>query len=292
MADVVMPNGWIGPNEAERELASSSTPPEEFRAYTGTPPERVQLWRAIRAIRGDFPPATQETGDCVSWATRMAVITTAAVEIERGDKERLVDLFPPFFYGSQRVFVGRGRLRSAPGSLGVWARDAIKAYGSLEWTANWTYSGAVADSWGVFGPPQETRDQAKPFVMEHSARIQTIEQMVSAIASGYAIVVCASQGFEPTPDRTGLLPPSSRPWNHATCAWGYDLDRQEVEFVNSWGDLHGRVQDRYDTRETLPRGSFRIRFQDAAKMLADGDSWAFSNYRGFPPRESKSWVMI
>jgi hypothetical protein len=186
--------------------------------------------------------------------------------------------------------VGGGRIRG-DGSIGAWAAEFVKRWGVL---ARGTYgrfdlseySEATCREFGYSGVPDELEPMAKEHPIREITRVDSWSAAKRMLASGYGIAVCSDQGFSMRRDSQGVAVPSGR-WAHCMALDGYVVLDSRAEYghiVNSWGpDAH-----------TGPVGwgdpgtdGFWAESAVINRMLAQGDSWAFSGLQGFPVRKIK-----
>lgn len=229
--------------------------------------------------------------NCVSFGFALCIETLMAVEItlhnepeEWPDKEIATE----WIYGTSRVLVGGGRLGNSDGSLGSWASKAVREHGTLlrkkygSYNLS-TYSGSKAKSWGYRGLPS---NQLEPIADEHPVKttslITSYDQAVDSIFNGYPVAVCSNQGFSSTRDSEGFARASGS-WAHCMAFVSMDdeSNRPGLLCVNSWGPSWIRGPKRHNQ----PEGSFWVDAQVADRMLRQQDSYALSNFEGYPRRE-------
>lgn len=281
--------GWAGEAIAAEawSLLSDQMPAFEIRAPSDSSAgRRLVLWDFTRRLAGGehLPTHQQEIGDCVSMGAANAVDYLAAMEIVRlGERERLRPAYPPFLYGVSRVQIGKGRLGRRDGSTGAWAAAGVRRFGVLaaDEPAVPAYSGRLARSWGASGPPEEFLERARPHVVRTTARVTDYEQIRDALANGYPVTVASSRGFRmrPVVDRGKAWGVPSGRWMHQMCLVGVDDDprRPGCYCLNSWGAMaHGAPAD------DAPPGGFWIDAEVVSAMAGQGDSFAFSQFDGFP----------
>jgi hypothetical protein len=294
MTEITAPDvrhGWLGQDAARRALdrLGERFPSFFIAAQTrATSGRRVVLWDYTRKVLGGhLPTLRQEIGDCVSMGAANAVNYLACMEIVRlSDRERFRPAFPPFLYGVSRVQIGGGHLEG-DGSLGIWAADAVRRFGVLAGDANDVppYSGRLARRWGEPpGPPQALMDRAKPHLLKSTALVRTYEQVRDALINGYPVTIASTQGFRmrPAVDRGKHWGVPAGTWAHQMCLVGCDDDasRPGCYCLNSWGaDAHGPPGD------DAPPGGFWIDAHVVDRMVRQGDSFAFSQFEGFPEQE-------
>ena len=122
-------NGWAGKNNPEFvkeqfDLIKNdgSFKPLKISSSRDTKGKKLMLYEVVRKVFGkDTDNYAQEIGDCVSFGAKNAIEYLMATEkLMKGDREEWHPVFPPYLYGTGRVFVGRGQLDGSDGSLGSW----------------------------------------------------------------------------------------------------------------------------------------------------------------------------
>jgi hypothetical protein len=290
--------GWGGENlarEAFKLLSSSfysGFSDEMKRAAEG---KKMFLYRAVRAALGqDTKNYPQQIGDCVSFGAKNATEYLSCCDIViRGDREKFRPVFPPYFYGIGRVYVGQGRLGNEDGSLGSWMAEAVMKYGTLfADEANVpAYSGSVAKQWGGSRGATELdkfKATASKYLIKSAAKINDWNDLVTAICNGYPCTVASNQGFKMETSATGFHSPSGN-WGHQMCIMGVDDTYSEkyALILNSWGDVHGHLKslDSEKTDEDLPVGVLRVKRDTIERMIQAGETFAFSQFDGFPAQD-------
>jgi len=289
---VVHRHGWAGPQEAKRAygLLGANFPHFFIAAQTApTQGKRVVLWDASRKVNGGkhLPTFKQEDSDCVSMGAINVVDYLSCADIVlRKESERYRPSYQPYVYGISRVQIGGGRLGSSGGSLGIWAADGLKKYGTL-WADHDgvpPYSGAVARSWGNSGPPAKFISYAQQFKVGAAAKMDGYASCRDAIVNGYPVTIASNRGFlmRGRADRGKLWGVPSGVWNHQMCLIGVDDDpaRPGCYCLNSWGpDAHGQPLD------DAPPGGFWVDAEVVDYICRQDDSWAFSQFSGFPEQK-------
>lgn len=284
-------NGWGGPilaaqawNLLRGESYIFDGLPIMTSPYRG---KRMMLFDVTRKVLGkDTLNYPQEIGDCVSFGAKNATEYLQCCEIlMKGDREKFRPVFPPYLYGTGRVFIGRGQLDGEDGSLGSWMADAVIKYGVLASDESNVpqYEGRVAKKWGdTPGPPDEFVNIGKTHPIKSAARINNWEELVTAICNGYPCTVASNQGFEMEAGNDGFHDASGQ-WGHQMCIVGVDDEYSQpyAIIVNSWGDAHGRLKD-FNTNEELPIGVLRAKKNIIQRMINSGEVFAYSNFLGFP----------
>jgi hypothetical protein len=292
--------GWVPPEKRDYSVAKSHDKIlESTRVMAAAGHEikdtgegkTVLLHKFLEKINGAFPVNRQAVGDCVSHGWSKGIETLMAVEIllkgEREDWPKLLTA-TEWIYGTSRVLVGGGRLGNGDGSLGSWAAKAVqehgtllrKSYGSVDLSK---YSGQRAKEWGYRGLPSS---ELEPIADEHPVKtcalVTTYEEARDAIANGYPVPVCSNQGFTSTRDSEGFAKASGS-WAHCMLFMAVDdaHRRPGLLCMNSWGPDWISGPKRHDQ----PEGSFWCDAETADRMLRGQDSYAISNFSGYPARE-------
>lgn len=229
----------------------------------------------------------QVVGDCVSHAFRNASDGTRAVEIDI-KKERegfIASGATEGIYGA-RGHTGEGMTCSRAARFlnqdgGILLR---KKYGQYDLSS---YAGKLGASWGRTGTPKELIEEAKKNQVGTVSLIRSVQEAKDALANGYFLATCSMYGFSSTRDKNGIANRQGS-WAHAMCWIGCDDTKQRLNetlflIQNSWG-----VWNNGPRFYEQPDGSFWVRQEDAAGMIASGECWAISNVKGFPPRKI-SW---
>ena len=287
--------GWIEPRKRTREVA------ESFEFYKAQQPlfglaakpiqesgrgKVVLLHKVVEQMLGYFPIELQEIGDCVSHGFGGAIDTLTIVQIAvRNLPQSFAGLTATeWIYGTSRVLQGGGRLGNEDGSLGAWAQAAVKqhgtllrkAYGDIDLT---NYSGATAKDWGNTGLPTHLEEQADEHPVQTTALVTSYEEVRDAIANGFPVAICSTQGFSDVRDDMGFAKAQGK-WPH--CMYLVSLDdtgeRPGALCINSWGKdwISG------PKRHGQPDGSFWIDADIVDSIVKQGDSWALSNFKGYP----------
>lgn len=285
--------GWIGKDNPilvreQFDLLSSSF--IEFNvsgATRSTKGGKTMLYEVTRKLLGkDTDNYAQEIGDCVSFGAKNAIEYLMATEkLMKGDREAWNPIFPPYLYGTGRVLVGRGQLDGDDGSLGSWMADAVIKYGVLR--SNFSgvpaYSGQVAKKWGDRpGPDKKFVDEGSSHPVKSAALIKSWDDLVAAISNGYPCTTASDVGYSMKASSDGFHRQTDS-WGHQMCFIGVDDNDKDpyAIILNSWGDAHGTLKD-FTTGETLPVGVLRVRRKDAEKHIRAGETFAYSNFDGFP----------
>lgn len=230
--------------------------------------------------------------NCVSFGAKNATEYLSCVQILVNGGMQFKNVFPPYYYGTGRVYVGGGRI-GGDGSLGSWMASAVQKYGTLfvDDKDVPSYSGSVARSWGS---SRSTLDKYLPTAQDNlvksAALVRTWDDLVAAIVNGYPCTCASNVGFTMEPNSQGFHRRRGS-WAHQMCFVGVD-DEYSTPYaliLNSWGDSHGRLKD-FETSENLPMGILRVPREDAEAILRAGETFAFSQFDGFPEQKLDKYL--
>jgi len=292
--------------KAQFNLLESGFLPFHIRQQTKvTAGRKMFLYQVVRKILGqDTKNYPQEIGDCVSFGakngteyltcTQIASVAQSLYE-SGGDYQSYLanarikfrSIFPPWFYGTGRVYVGGGRLGNEDGSLGSWMAAAVQKYGALfsDDSNVPAYSGRIAKAWGDPNPRNDLdnfKDVAKQYLVKGAALIRSWDDLVAALCNGYPCPTASNIGYGMEPGRDGFHVQNTQ-WGHQMCFIGADDNDKDpyALIVNSWGDVHGHLKD-FESGEDLPVGVLRVRRRDAEKHIQAQETFAYSAFDGFP----------
>lgn len=258
--------------------------------------KNAELWKFAKVANGGqhLPTWRQQSSDCVSMGASNAVAYRQSVQIAQdGQNQQLRIPAPHYTYGISRVQIGKRSLGRQGGSLGVWGAQACQSYGILPVEkANelgFPYSGQLANRWGFDGPPKVAIDYASKYRMRTVAQVRSWEDLRDALVHGFPVTIASNVGFNGgSYDRDGkrwLRPAGS--WPHQMCVIGVE-DRPNrtkgAYIINSWGtDAHPKPLN------DEPPGGFWADWQTMQRIVSQGDSWAYSDFDGFPADSSVDW---
>lgn len=230
----------------------------------------------------------QTTGDCVSHGTRNACDVSRAVEIDvHNERESWVARGATESIYGYRGHGGQGMSCSRAAEFvsragGILVRKNYK--GVIDFSK---YNSSIGSHWGVRGVPDDVLDLANDHQIKTVSLVKTIEEARDALANGYGIAVCSGHGFSSTRDKKGFAKRSGG-WAHCMAWIACDDTGSEPAFLvqNSWGKWNDGGHPDWGP---IPDGSFLIRAQDAADMLSQNGSYAFSQFDGFPVQKLPSY---
>lgn len=288
------------PEEVEKILASAKYPlfSPITQAICGSGKGKVSLlYKYVELVLGKFPVQVQEIGDCTSFSAAHGVMTLACTEIARNGEFESYEGIPSTedVYGGSRVLIGNGQLGNGDGSVGSWTVKYLHDYGTLirkkyDNIDLSVYSGARARQWGNprTGPPKLLLPYSAQHKVKTFSLVRTYEEVRDAVANGYPVLICSNVGYTNRRDKDGFLQMSGS-WPHAMCVIGVDdeFKRPGCCIQNSWpfNWVTG------PTRHNNPPGSFWAEAHAIERMVNEGDSYAISDYDGYPPKQL-DWDLI
>lgn len=291
------PMGWVDDRDEVAKIAAQM-PIKAFRdtpamAAMGDAPDHAFLWEQAKKVRGGHIPARNQgsVGSCVSFGSACAIEYMECVQlVAEGGQGKSHDVAQEPIYGGSRVQIGGGVLRGEDGSTGAWAAQWVSKYGvvirgvhdSYDLT---TYSESVCRKMGDDGCPASLVVVAKKHPVKSVTLVRSTDEARKALANGYPITVASNVGFGSRGpykrDADGFLRASGT-WAHQMCFIGYRSDRPGFYCMNSWGaDWVGGPTGPGDP----PAGGFWVAESTVARMLSQGDSWAYSGLVGFQPQK-------
>jgi len=288
--------GWADPGVVQQEVARLSAGLPKFsiakRFADDNKKKRVVLWDAAKKVNGGkhLPTFRQEIGDCVSMGAANALNYLQCVILASGQPGRYRPAFQPWLYGGSRHDVGKDRLGCCKtgrcdGSVGIWAATFARDFGVLaaDETGVPAYSGKVAMAWNC-GPPREFYSIAKEHPLRTFAQVNSADDVRDAICNGYPVTIASNWGGLMRPPTKGgrLVNRRADSWGHQMVIIGYDGAGNTPYWyiLNSWGEnAHGAPPD------DAPPGGFWVGEQDVTYIVRQGDSWAYSQFEGFPEQD-------
>lgn len=299
--------GYILPTErTEEEQAFDADVKSKMIDFeiTGAqdPTDQAFLWNCSKAANGGqhFRTFYQQTGSCVGNGGGQALWYLSAVEVIRlKDPEQVLLPFWLLPYGRSRYYAGsRGQ---GEGSFGSAFAEAMRKDGIIE--AKLDGLPKCTDSGGLtWGRSAELTwsDGAKidskwlalsrKHLLKTTAQVKTAQQVRQALLNYYPCTIASDWGGQMTPAVQGSPPvrlnKRADTWNHQMCVIG-TVNHPSLGWIyyilNSWGvDAHGQPPaGGYGE----PPGGFWVKEADMDYIARQGDSFAFSQFSGFPAQK-------
>lgn len=274
------------------------------------------LWRyaeqAHQAVYGKPFTAWNQgsAGTCVSFGWAMGSYISQSVDWSTGKIPK-----PPKLVATEPIYGGSrtaGRLPPvtfagfSDGSYGAaaarWVSGLKTGQGGILYRERQTdevdlseYSIALSRQWGAYGVPKDLAIKASQHKAQAVALVDTWDELVAAINSGYCVPICSNVGFAATSvrDADGFLPRGGS-WSHCMCIIATRFKdgpgkRDGALVINSWG-LKWVTGPKWPSDQ--PDGSFWITRADAESILRQGDSFAIGGVDGFRFRdlEHREWL--
>lgn len=288
--------GWVeDKNEVEKTLSRMTKPYMSVcdGAIRDTGKGKVQLlYKALELVNnGVYPTLTQAIGDCVSFGGAGALDTLKAVEIVmKGEYETFQTITATeYLYYVSRILIGKGSLGESDGSVGSWLVEGLKTYGALLRKKYGdidlsVYSGQRAKQYG--SPRQGAPKELVKFGQEHKiqtyTQVNSYEEVRDAVYNLYPVIICSGQGFTSQTDSEGFLRAQGS-WGH--CMFIHAVDDQPKRpgccIQNSWGSTWVSGPKKLEN----PAGSFWADAGVIDRIVKQGDSWAISNFQGYPQQD-------
>ncbi|WP_435005799.1 hypothetical protein P12x_003573 [Tundrisphaera lichenicola] len=287
MMDTPILGGWIqDPEQVDRHLSLIPRPlfSEAAPRLSGSgTDETVLLYKAFKDVNQgayfDYP--AQTIGDCVGQGFGHGIDLLSAAEISiRGENMGFVPTSTEAVYGMARVDIG-GQIGSySDGAVGAWAARAVRVIGTVGRDVVGPYDGRRSRDWGARGLPPELKTIAARHRVRTVSMVSTFEELEDAIANGYPVPVCSTQGFTMVRDAEGFCSPQGV-WGHCMLIVGIrGGSRPGACIFQSWGPKLPTGPLGLDQ----PPNSFWADREVVVGMLACRDSWALSQFEGYPPR--------
>lgn len=239
--------------------------------------------------------------NCVGNGAETVVNNLQALDIAiRNDAEVYVPLFLGYHYGRGRFHSGiNGR---GEGSTGSGQAEAIREDGVVAYNVDglpqpkitpidggngeiWTWGASVEMTWSDGKRIQDTWIQlGRKRLCKTTSPIRNAEDAKASIANYYPITIASDWGgmMQPPVTEGVLLNRRVTTWNHQMCILAY-WKHPKLGLIfwiqNSWADAHGRCPS------GAPAGGFWVKAKDVDYICSQGDSFAFSQWDGFPAQD-------
>lgn len=276
-----------------------------------------KLSLAFKAIDDVYPDAlpggAQGRGDCVSWSTRNACLTTMCTDIMSGvpdevsgklegapavsDEARLNGVLSTEAFYNWRRHGGDGwfcaeAVDVAMEESGLWLRKKYDEIG-VDLTR---YSARNAGLYGSRTPPAAWLEVGKNHRIRTATVLKTYEELRDMIANGYGVTSCGGESFSDKRDENGFSPRTRAGWAHAM-AYGAVDDRDVIKakygeplvlLIQSWGEWNAGPRRVLGTTVDIPVGAFWVKWSD----IKNREMIAVSGVPGWPPKKLKDYGSI
>lgn len=256
-----------------------------FLAPVSAPPAKADLSAYLAKVWGDAWYLNQgDCGSCVAHGAALACDILAAIDTVKSGKAKPTSRVDPMsIYWGSRVEIGGNRL-NGEGSVGVWAAEWLKKFGALPQKKFPSVDLSKYDPslccgrQSYKGVPDDLEPEARLHPVKTYAQVKSFDEAVYALAAGYPVTIASSQGFRMSLDSQGFGTASGT-WNHQQCVVGYELDQVPCLWIaNSWGACYTGGPGGWN------KAVMKVRKATADRMLKEGDSWALSEFAGFPDK--------
>lgn len=298
--------GYV-PNPEATEAIVASLPMPVFGAAApdlmAAEKKDTVLYPALFQLHPAWKRGAQGIGDCVSWGYELACTILKAVQIVSLGKPEMwiAEVATESIYGGARVEAsGRKTGGWSDGSYGGVASKWVHDWGVLlrqdysKLTGNpehnlTTYSSKKAKDWGNWGCGGQNDKEALDLVArEHPVQtvslVATFEEAAAAIQNGFPVPVCSGQGFSSKRDSDGFCGPQGS-WAHCMCFIGVRYGgRPGLLCANSWARSVSGPFWPANAPEAITWCAWWVDADVCNRMLRGRDSFALSNFKGFPAR--------
>lgn len=274
--------GWVR-NDAGVDAIKATLPHPVFAQAAphlmgdGTDKD-IFLYLAWKDVLGSYPNyVAQAIGDCTAVGTGHAIDLLQCIQIVIGKKaETYKETCTEALYGNGRRIAGM--LRSwGDGCYGSAVAKAATQYGVIPREEVGAYSGQRAKNWGNTGTPEEINQKSADHKIRTISQVTTWSELCAALANGYPVTVASMQGFTMTRDSNGVCQPQGS-WAHLMFIAGVLNSSGHALICQSWGPNVPSGPLSHDQ----PNFTFWAPKATVQRMLASQDSWAFSNFDGYP----------
>jgi hypothetical protein len=267
--------------------------------------DKMVLWEFSKRVNNNqhFETFRQITGSCVGNGGGQATWYLSAMENVRLGQN--IECKLPFYLlpsGRSRYFAGYRRAGSgssgaafakAISTEGILPFDAIglppaQHDGGITWGQDAEYQWSDGDS-----IPSKFIELGKQNLVKSAAQVNNSQDVWNALANGYPCTIASNWGGQMQPKAAGspavLLSRRVTVWQHQMCVigiWNHPTLGRIFCILNSWGPaIHGKPVD------DSPPGSFWVLEDDIDYIVRQGDSFAFSQFDGFPAQMPNYWLL-
>ena len=275
--------GWVNDPAAVQAVIESDgiKPVGEYLAPNGGRTIKTDLTVYLKKVHGEKWYISQGTcGSCVAFGAAIACDTLIAIQVvDHGMDKPSGRTDPMTIYWGSRVEIGGNRL-GGQGSVGAWAAKYLKDYGVIP-QAKYpeidlsTYDASVCcGRHARQGVPDGLESVARQHPVKSYAQVRSFEEVARAIENGYPCTVASNQGFSKQRDANGFAKPQGS-WGHQMAILGVRHDIPGALIGNSWGQYFQGTCD-------ISSSCFWCDARTLERMLGQGDSFALSDFEGWP----------
>lgn len=290
--------GWVEDEKLMHQILAKQDNPLlatcNFQIKGTSRGKQLILSDYILKVLTEFNLREQTIGDCTGNALCCTIDILKAIGCVKNNEDFLSESAVEVSYGFGRVEVANSIWKGQDGCSGAAICEGAKKFGTLRRKKYGTidlsrYDGNVSRKFGDTGVPDSLEPEAREHICKSISLVTTFEDAADAIYNGFPIVVCSNVGFDCKRDRYGKILRDqdgflyeAGSWSHAMCLMGVDWDERRPSLLcqNSWGDFCSG-----GSRLNQPKGSFWIDASTIEKMLRQQDSFAISNFQGYPKQK-------
>lgn len=280
--------GWTPNPEAVKSILRTMPMPyfadaaPHLMAKAANDDKNALLYEACKKVTGDNLPAhKQSIGCCESEGWSSGVDYLQCVEIALGGKAFDYEAI------SHGVFYGLGRevanmLGGGDGCYGGAMAKAAVQFGCVS-NADAKDSDTddtLAKEYGSRGVPADLKALAKKHLVKTTSLVKSADEAKAALQNGYPVPISSDQGFSMERDSDGMCRAEGS-WAHCMLLIGYRGDKKWFCILQSWG----KNTPSGPTALGQPDCSFWAEWDAVDHMLKQEDSFAASNFDGYPSRD-------
>jgi hypothetical protein len=204
----------------------------------------------------------QVIGDCVGQSSR-------AIKVIQ--EQRKYDFSPDFIYNECK------NLDGSPTTEGTYPRVAMQVLQKVGAARKGYYNDLTSNN-NRPTPSSNAYQDALGYKIGSYARIQTLDEIKHAlvIQGPVLLAVFVTQSFVDAPGGVIPNPSGTILGGHAICCDGYDDDKQQLRFVNSWGENWGDAGYGY-----IPYSVLNFATDLGIRFLSE--AWSSVDLEGPPP---------
>jgi hypothetical protein len=259
----------------------------------------IFLWKAKEVAEPNWKREAQGIGDCVSWGAALVCDCLLWNMHVKGQYTFEAETASESVYGGCRVEIHGGPQMgyTEDGASGSWAADWLKKWGVVlrkdysQQTGNpdhdlRKYSSKRAQDWGYYGnggknDKEELDKIARLYPVQDVTSVRNADEVEAALAHGCPVTIASMVGFEGSRNQDGIINPRGQ-WPHQMCILGMKYLNNERLFriFNSWNKSVEGPDPGIDD-QAISDCSWWAKEQAINKITQEGDSYAFSNVKGF-----------